>query len=189
MNPEPQNTVYISFSAEITVVSAEQLMGVIFNQINEGADHIYLLFSTQGGMVDQGIALYNSLKGIPAKLTVHNVGNVDSAGNVVFLAGHRRFACLHATFMFHGLHWNFYQQQLLRRNDLNEILGNLSAGETKMAGIISDETSLKLEEVEGFFVNAQTFDSGFALDKGIAHEIRDVAVPRGAPMYQIVIGG
>ena len=186
MNASAERTVYISFSAEITVKTAEQLMGVVFNQINEGAKHIYVLFSTSGGMIDQGISLYNSLKGLPVPLTMHNVGNVDSAGNVAFLAGKQRSASPYSTFMFHGLHWNVFQNNILRRNDLNEILGNLGAGETKMSGIISQETFLELEEVERFFVDAQTIDSATALKHGIIHKVVELNIPPGAPMYQLV---
>jgi ATP-dependent protease ClpP protease subunit len=53
--------------------------------------------------VAQGINIYNVLCGMPFKLVTHNVGNVDSIGDVVFLAGETRYACAHSTFMFHGV--------------------------------------------------------------------------------------
>jgi hypothetical protein len=37
------------------------------------------------------------------QLVTHNVGNVDSIGTVIYLAGEERFACPQATFMLHGV--------------------------------------------------------------------------------------
>ena len=45
-----------------------------------------------------GMNLYNFLRGLPIRLTTHNVGNVDSIGNAVFLAGEHRYACPHSPF-------------------------------------------------------------------------------------------
>ena len=53
-----------------------------------------------------GMNLYNVLRGLPRDLTIHNVGNVGSIGNAIFLAGSKRYACAHSTFMFHGVGFN-----------------------------------------------------------------------------------
>jgi ATP-dependent protease ClpP protease subunit len=180
-------TAYISFSAEINVSTAELLLGTIFDQIAQGATGIYLLFSSAGGFVDPAIALYNTLKGLPVPLTIHNVGNVDSSANAVFMAGHHRYACKHSSFLFHGIKWNFAQYQAVDGADLQEIAGNLSASETKIAGIVSDQSSLKREEVRFFFSNAQTIDATLALSKAIIHEIREVQLPVGTTPLQLVI--
>ncbi len=181
-----EKTAYISFSADINVTTAEHLMGTVFQEISKGANHIYILFSSTGGMVDPGIALYNTLKGINAKLTMHNVGNVDSTANAVFMAGHERFACPHSTFMFHGVKWGFGQGQTLGPSELGELVGNLEALEAKIAGIIHDQTSLVTEEINRFFVEAQTVDSASALAKGIVQGVRDVDLPPGAETVQLV---
>jgi ATP-dependent protease ClpP protease subunit len=48
------------------------------------------MLSSPGGHVMLGMNLYNVLRALPIKLTTHNVGNVDSIGNAVFLAGNPR---------------------------------------------------------------------------------------------------
>jgi hypothetical protein len=50
-----------------------------------------------------GMTVYNVLRGLPCDLTIHNIGNVDSIGNAIFLAGKHRYACKNSTFMFHGV--------------------------------------------------------------------------------------
>jgi hypothetical protein len=49
----------------------------------------------RGGLASQHAAR------VPFKLVTHNVGNVGSAANVLFLAGERRFACPQAVFFLH----------------------------------------------------------------------------------------
>ena len=95
-------TVYVSFSAEIVPHTTESLIALLANQVNQGVQVVHLLLSTPGGSVMHGMNLYNILRGLPLELITHNVGNVDSIGNAVFLAGEKRYAAQHSTFMFHG---------------------------------------------------------------------------------------
>ena len=39
-------------------------------------------------------------------MRTHNLGTVESMGNIIFLAGERRSACQHSKFLFHPFHWN-----------------------------------------------------------------------------------
>ena len=71
-----------------------------------------------------GMNLYNVLRALPIKLTVHNVGNVDSIGNAVFLAGSPRYACPHSTFMFHGVGFDISQGARLEEKLLTERLAS-----------------------------------------------------------------
>ena len=38
---------------------------------------------------------------------MHNVGQVDSSANVIFLAADERYASPHTTFLFHGMNYTF----------------------------------------------------------------------------------
>lgn len=73
-------TVYVSFSAEINAHTTESLLAVLAQQANQGVQDVYLMLSTPGGNVMNGMNLYNVIRAMPFKLTVHNVGNVDSIG-------------------------------------------------------------------------------------------------------------
>src|SRR5438067_7080644 len=98
--PADLSTVYISFSAEISVQTTESLIATLANCANNPeVKEVHLLLSTPGGNVMQGMNLYNVMRAMPFRLVTHNVGNVDSIGNAIFLAGEQRFACPHTTFM------------------------------------------------------------------------------------------
>jgi ATP-dependent protease ClpP protease subunit len=96
----PNAAIYVTFSGEINAHTTESLIAAMANCANARAREVHLLMSTPGGAVMNGINLYNVLRGMPFKLVTHNVGNVDSIGNAIFLAGEERYACPHSTFMF-----------------------------------------------------------------------------------------
>jgi ATP-dependent protease ClpP protease subunit len=184
--PQPEETVYISFSAEINPHTTESLLAVFANQLNAGKTRFCLMLSTPGGSVMNGLNLYNVLRGLPITLITHNVGNVDSIGNAIFLAGQTRYACAHSTFMFHGVAFNFTQGVSLDERGSRERLANILSDQKRIGSIIQERTTLTAKRVRSMFREARTVDSAFAVGSGIVHEIRDVQIPPGAPVYQLV---
>jgi hypothetical protein len=79
--PLAPQIVYVSFSAEINANTTESLIAVMANCANLGVKEVYLMLSTPGGIVMNGLNLYNIMRAMPFKLITHNVGNVDSIGN------------------------------------------------------------------------------------------------------------
>ena len=179
-------TAYISFSAEIIPKTTESLLGVCGQLANQGIDEVHLLLSSPGGSVMSGFTAYNVLKAMPFKLITHNVGNVDSIGNVVFLAGEERYACPNVTFMFHGVGFNVPQQMRFQEKDLRERLGSLLADQTRIGAVLVERTDITQKEAGKLFLEAQTRDPDFALEKGIIHDIRDVQIPKGTTVHQLV---
>jgi len=64
--PTP-STVYVSFSAEINANTTESLIAAISNMVNKGVKQVYLMISTPGGSVMNGMNLYNVLKALQLK--------------------------------------------------------------------------------------------------------------------------
>lgn len=184
--PAIPETVYISFSAEINANTTESLIALFANQINSGKRDFYLMLSTPGGMVMNGLNLYNVLRGLPITLTTHNVGNVDSIGNAVFLAGQTRYACPHSTFMFHGVQFNLNQGMSLDERNARERLANILSDQRRIGSIIQERTGLTPGRVRAMFREAKTVDATFAVGTGIVNQIRDVQIPVGAPVFQLV---
>jgi ATP-dependent protease ClpP protease subunit len=179
-------TIYISFDAEINVKTVEQLKAATFNFVQQGYEHIYYLISTAGGEVRPGISLYNTLKGLPVETTMHNVGAVDSIGNAIFLAGKNRYACKHSTFMFHGVGINPAQGTRINRTACQELIDTILADERKIAGIVANETSLKGEDIDSLFAQSVTRNVDFAIQNGFIGDVREVSIPKGAQVVQLV---
>ena len=186
MNVQVPERVYVSFTAEIVPATIEPLLGLCADLANKRVKEVCLLLSTPGGSVQQGIAAYNILRGLPFKLIVHNVGSVNSIGNVLFLAGKERYSCKNATFMFHGVGVDVSQPTRFEEKNLRERLDSISADQKKIGAIITDRTTMSAEEVQKSFLEAVTRDPDYAKANGIIHDIREVEIPAGAPVSQLV---
>jgi ATP-dependent Clp protease, protease subunit len=180
------NTVYVSFSAEINNNTTESLLGLLGNFVNQRVPNVYLLLSTPGGQVMCGLNIYNVLRSMPFNLTTHNMGNVDSIGNAVFLAGTKRYACPHSTFMFHGVGFDVNGQIRMEEKFLRERLNGITNDQKRIGSIITERTKITDTKVTSLFLEAQTKDATFAVSEGIVDEIRDVQIPPGGPFYQLV---
>src|SRR5207253_6450721 len=99
MSTPPPQRIYLVFSLAITTQNVQKLLLECTKWTNQGTKEIYILFASYGGNVAAGIAAYNALRALPVKLITHNIGNVDSIANIIFLAGQERIAVPHATFM------------------------------------------------------------------------------------------
>lgn len=180
------NIVYVSFSAEVNPNTTESLIALLSQFVNQHVPNVYLMISTPGGSVMHGMNLYNALRAMPFHLTTHNVGNVDSIGNAIFLAGRTRYACASSTFMFHGVGFNTEPNQRLEEKVLQERLQSILSDQRRIGAIIRERTRLTVEQIEGFFREAQTKDAAFAASCGIIDEVRDVQIPPGGPLYSLV---
>ena len=181
-----ESLVYVSFSAEININTAELFISVMAECLNKNVKQVYILFSTLGGTVVDGLNMYHVLKGMPFHLTMHNVGNVDSIGIAIFLAGKIRYACLNSTFMFHGVGFNWQQNERLDQKNLDEKLSSLLQDQKRIGNVIAEYSKLSTSETDSFFKQGCTKDSTFALDKGIINEIREVGIQGGCPMVTLV---
>ena len=183
-------TVFLTFYDNINLESANRFMDFCAKVIQQHKpQQLYFLFSSPGGAVDSGVTLYNYLRGLPQEIIMHNVGSIDSTANVTFLAGKVRYATKTSTFLLHAIIWNFFQAASLTYSQMQETINRFNAAEQLTAQIIGEQTKLTTEEVRDLFRQGQAKEPTFALEKGLIHEIRDVNIPDGAPLYSIVTTG
>ncbi len=182
---QPQKWQYLTFNHGIDQASARALITACGNCASNGVTDLYLLLSTSGGSIQEGFAIYNVLRGLPFNLTIHNVGNVDSVGNVIFLAGKKRYACSNASFMFHGVGLTV-ENVTLDVPKVKEILQSLEADTNRMASVVVNRAAFPdPATVTNLYSTARTVDAQFALANGLIHEIRDVAIPAGASVVHV----
>jgi len=178
--------IYVSLSAEINVNTAEALISAMANIANQGIPKVTLCISSPGGDVMSGMNIYNMLRAMPFELTTHNVGNVDSIANAIFLAGTKRYACPHSTFMFHGVGFNAEAGKHFEEKLLRERLAGVLADQKRIGGILEERSTLSSAQIEPLFRDAQTKDAEYAVSAGIVHEIKDVDLPPGVPVLTLV---
>lgn len=179
-------TVFFTFHDEIKYESANRLMSFCANAIQQhNPKNFYFLFSSGGGAVDSGVTIYNYLKGLSQKIIMHNIGSIDSIANAIFLAGDERYATPISSFLLHGIVWNFPQPTTQTYSQMREIISRFDSAEQLSAQIIEKHTKLTATEVRGLFKQGESKDLQFALEKGFIHEIREVSIPNGVPLYSI----
>ncbi len=178
-------TVYIKFFASVNRNSANALMDSIDQQIAKDKKKIILLISTTGGSVFHGISLYNYLKGIPIEIETHNFGSVDSIGNIIFLAGTKRFSVPDARFLMHPVSMHVHQNRSLEEKQLDEKLKKLKIDNHNIAKIIGKESSKTTDEVLSAMQDRTTLSPEEAKEYGLVHEIKSDLYPKGATLISI----
>jgi len=186
VQPAPPPALYVTFSAEVIPQTSEALIAIMGEAASAQIPEVHLLLSTPGGSVMNGINVYNVLRAMPFKLITHNVGNVDSIGNPIFLAGEERYACPHSTFMFHGVGFDINGQMRLEEKALKERLDGLRADQKRISAIVAERSTLTDDDVHGFYLDSKTMDADEALESGLVHEIRDADIPAGSPVRSLV---
>ncbi len=169
---------YLSFSAEINQQTTEGLLSKCCDLSSGGVKTISIALSTTGGDVQCGINIYNVLRGLPCEIVMHNVSAVNSVGVVVFCAGDKRYANEHTSFLFHGVGFNL-QNATLRLDEkfLMERLESVRSDQARLAGIISENTSIPTEEANNLFLRQGMKTPAEALECGLIQGVRPFALP------------
>jgi len=178
--------VCLVYHDEISVEKTKALMEICSNTVQQyKVKSLYFQFSSSGGSVDSAITLYNFLKSLPCEIIMHNTGSIDSAANVVFMAGDKRYAAPHTSFLFHGVAWNFGAEQQLKRAQIKESLSMVESAEDKIAGILATHTNLTIKEIKQLFNEGESKSATFAKTKGVVTELKDVSLPPDTPIATI----
>ncbi|MFN0191852.1 MAG: ATP-dependent Clp protease proteolytic subunit [Aestuariivirga sp.] len=177
--------VCISFLSPVDSLTASVLLAAVTEQTNRGCDDIHLFLSTPGGGVADGIAVYNVLSTLPVHLTTYNVGTVDSIGNVIYMAGKVRVAFPASRFMFHGVGFDI-QSARFELKDVKERIAAIQNDQSLIADVLVKHSNLGIDDVNKLFLEAAFIRANDAHERGIAHEVREIRLPKGVPIVQLV---
>jgi len=175
---------YIAFMAEVQTASAAKLRTALTDAANAG-DEIYLLISSAGGSVSEGLNLASYMKSLPVKITTHNIGQTDSIANVIFAAGSTRYANANASFLFHGVSMHYERQDFIE-SQLEEQYKIVKRLRENIAAVFAAYTGVSLIDTESLMVSGATIiNAQEALVKLIIHEIRNAAIPPNSKIVAI----
>jgi ATP-dependent Clp protease protease subunit len=141
----PKHRVLI-FNGYINPPTSNNFRIMLCQLINQGAEEVTVLFSSGGGSVDDGVALYTILRSLPVKITIHAVGVVGSIAIPVFLAAPNRVASVNSRFFFHDFTWTF-PTQLAPRTTILEASMLLKNALDWTKNILTSETKLTNKEI------------------------------------------
>ncbi len=129
--------------------------------------------------------MYNTIKSMPFEINTHNISNVDSIANVIFLAGKNRLASQSSTFMFHGVGFNGNNSERLEEKNILEKLDIIKAEHRRIATIISEHSALSFDSCVELFKQQETRDASWAVTNGLATGIAEFLVTNGNVRYLI----
>lgn len=174
-------TAYILLSGTIDGTAVQEVATIIAGLPGD-IGRLYFLINTGGGEVSQGFALHNLLRGLPYDCVMHNIANVDSIGNTVFLAADTRYACPNATFLLHRVKSQM-SDTTVNHAMLAEKMSSVDADEKRIRKLVCDHTRLSDADLDRFFSQGEVKDAAYARSVGLVHDIRDVALPKGAALH------
>ena len=157
--------------------SANSLICLLSTLATQGVSRVYLGMNCSGGHIPSGIAVHNYMRAMPFEIVTHNIGNVDSIANIVFLGGSERYACGASTFMFHGAGVSSTPTACLQEKDLLERLDVVEAEHKRMSELIAGRTKLSVAECKELFKEQRMRDALWAKNKGFVDEVCDFEIP------------
>jgi ATP-dependent Clp protease protease subunit len=92
---------YGMFAGLIDQAAVQRFHNAVAIASNAGASRVHVLFQCGGGIIGDGISLYNLFQACPFDLTLYNVGSISSIGVIAYLGAKHRKISKYASFMVH----------------------------------------------------------------------------------------
>lgn len=186
MSDQKERRIYINFIADINEKTAGLLIYLLTEQLRAGEKNFRINLSSGGGLVFHAVTIHNFLKGLKdVHIHTHNLGQIDSGANLIFLAGKKRTASKSSTFLLHPPVMNFLQPAQLSIELLAERHQGLEKDQIKMAEIIADNIGKTTDEIINMFQERNTFSSDEAKKIGFISEIEEFVAAPGLPIFSI----
>lgn len=177
--------VVIRFFAPVIDATVNALMNAVDQRMKQGAREFNILVSSPGGSVVHGLSAYNYLKGLPASITTHNFGSVDSIGIVIYCAGSRRLSVPQARFLFHGVNVQFRGEQNLDEKLLEERLRGLRTDVENIARVIAANIGKSTTDITDAMIDRMVLNPEQAQSWGLVHEIKSQLFEAGSEVVAI----
>ncbi|MCP8467578.1 ATP-dependent Clp protease proteolytic subunit [Pseudomonas sp. ZM23] len=176
----------IHFTGPINSSTCGNLIGTCTRAMQQGATQLQLNIVTMGGDCAYGFSLYNYLLSLPVPVDTHNLGTVESMGNILFLAGRRRTACPLSKFLFHPFHWTLHGSVDHAR--MSEYAMSLEHDLRLYAEIVQQRTldaSERIDVPECLTGHARIVEPDEALACGLIHAIDPLRIPEAACQWSV----
>ncbi|MDH4653621.1 ATP-dependent Clp protease proteolytic subunit [Pseudomonas sp. BN606] len=168
----------VHFTAPINSHTCGQLIDKCTQAIQQGADELVIKIATMGGECSYGFSIYNFLIALPVPVKTHNLGTVESMGNIIFLAGEHRTACHYSKFLFHPFHWTL--NGAVDHARMSEYAMSLDYDLQLYVSIVDERTrgaASPLNVLECLTASPKILDAQDALDAGLIHAVDGLEMP------------
>ena len=130
---------------------------------------VVLYLNSHGGDPSIAQGFYDYVKSSGLHLITIAAGDVESAADILFLAGKERYASRFSSFLFHDAEIEGHFNISIR--NVEQIHHRIAAIHNRYVEIVSLETGLTAEKVDELSLDASPISSERAKELGIVHEI------------------
>jgi ATP-dependent protease ClpP protease subunit len=183
--PQPPSAeVYGTFAGQIDQAAVQRIFqncaGAMAPPVSTAKVH--LLFQSFGGVVGDGVCLYNFFRSLPIGLALYNAGAVQSIATIAYLGARERKASAHATFLLHRAHTN---EQAATAARLKVRTQSLSLDDEVIESILREHIQLTRRQWRHLDNHDLTLSASEALGIGLTTEIADFLPPHGTRIYAV----
>lgn len=176
--------VYALLAAPVNEFMVQRIFQTFGIAMSNKVLRIHLLMQTTGGVIGDGIAIYNFIRKLPIEVIAYNGGSVQSIGAIAFLGAQKRKASKTATFMIHRAH--FSGGIPASSGQLEAIANALTLDDARMEVILRSHIKMpdskwEIHNHADLYMTAEE-----ALEDKIIDEITDFAPPLGGTIFNIV---
>jgi ATP-dependent protease ClpP protease subunit len=177
----------ITFVSDINQNSLARLVGITEQAKKEGSGRIIINISSMGGGLQPAFAAYHYLRSLGTLIETHNIGTVESAAVLLFLAADIRRASPHSRFLLHPFNWTFNGE--IAAPVLRNALNSLDFDARRYGDIFNERTQGAQTPVDVFQCLNKTetiIGAVAAASAGICSAVADVnAAPVGARIWSV----
>lgn len=174
---------YYAFTGMIDQHGVTRVGAALNKAVNEGCDEAYFCLNSIGGYVGDGIFLYNYMRGLPLKVTAHNIGGMSSIAVAVFLGAEDRFCSAHSMFMIHPTTLGPFDAIAWER--LDSARSAALADDTRTENILRERANIPDEVLSARRVRDVHITPDEALKWGLVQSVREFALPKGNEILQV----
>ncbi|QAU34933.1 ATP-dependent Clp protease proteolytic subunit [Janthinobacterium sp. 17J80-10] len=179
----PETVLYATLAGRVDEAMVQRLFSQMATAVSCGVQELHLMIQSTGGIINDGISVYNYLRSLPLEITTYNTGTVQSIAVSIFLAAKKRKASLFATFMIHKA--TFYAASPTTSVQLSAATQSLMVDDDRIERILKQYIRMPEEKWEvhryvDLFITAEE-----ALVFGVIDEIADFKPPPGAKLINI----
>lgn len=132
--------------------------------ITDSTEHMDIAINTDGGSVNQGVAMYNFIKNHPATVRTTILGGAHSAGSILFLAGDERIMPSGTNAIIH----NPWSCGCGDHNATTKLAGDLKTFTDSMIDIYMERMTVDRDDLVAMLDREEILSGQKALDTGFA---------------------
>lgn len=186
MEADPRRTDIINFMAPVNDTNVSRLIDITYIAHSEGSSQIHLFLSSVGGLIRSAFTAYNFFRSLRMPFYTHNIGSIETAAALLFLASDHRSASPSSKFLFHSLEWSFYRDHV-KFAEVTEAYESLKFDAERYSAIFAERTGTSFDIAGCLTKSCQVIDPEKALEAGIVTNpvIAPPPIPELAKLWSI----